>query len=74
MLGSCTIYYQDLARDTVRILYIPIRILQETLLGSCIILAGFCKRYCLSPGGGGGYFLRILDRGVPRRFVNPSPI
>ena len=24
------------------------------------------------PGGGGGYF-QILDRGVPRRFVNPNP-
>ena len=24
--------------------------------------------------GGGGVFQRILDRGVPRRFVNPNPI
>ena len=27
-----------------------------------------------TPGGGGGGVLpRILDRGVPRRFVNPNP-
>ena len=26
------------------------------------------------PGGGGGVLPRILDRGVPRRFVNPNPI
>ena len=25
-------------------------------------------------GGGGGVLLRILDRGVPRRFLNPNPI
>ena len=25
-------------------------------------------------GGGGGVLPRILDRGVPRRFVNPNPI
>ena len=24
--------------------------------------------------GGGGVLPRILDRGVPRRFVNPNPI
>ena len=24
-------------------------------------------------GGGGGVLQRILDRGVPRRFVNPNP-
>ena len=27
----------------------------------------------LNPGGG-GELPRILDRGVPRRFVNPNPI
>ena len=27
-----------------------------------------------SPGGGGGVLPRILDRGVPRGFVNPNPI
>ena len=27
-----------------------------------------------SPGGGGGVLPQILDRGVPRRFVNPNPI
>ena len=26
------------------------------------------------PGGGGGVLSRILNRGVPRRFVNPNPI
>ena len=26
------------------------------------------------PGGGGVVLRRILDRGVPRRFVNPDPI
>ena len=26
------------------------------------------------PGGGGGVLPQILDRGVPRRLVNPNPI
>ena len=31
--------------------------------------------YLIGPGGGGGGVLpRILDGGVPRRFVNPNPI
>ena len=25
-------------------------------------------------GGGGGVFPRILDRDVPRRFLNPNPV
>ena len=33
------------------------------------------KLETLGPGrGGGGVLQRILDRGVPRRFVNPNPI
>ena len=34
------------------------------------------KRSLCSPGGGGGRGIhpRILDRDVPRRFVNPNPI
>ena len=28
------------------ILFYPIRILKEILLGSCTILSGSCKRYC----------------------------
>ena len=29
---------------------------------------------CLQVPGGGGVHPRILDKGVPRRFVNPNPI
>ena len=25
-------------------------------------------------GGGGGVLSQILDRGVPRRFLNPNPV
>ena len=35
------------------------------------------KPWIIGPGGGGGgggVLPRILDRGVPRRFVNPNPI
>ena len=28
----------------------------------------------LTPGGGGGVLRQILDRGVPRRLLNPNPI
>ena len=30
--------------------------------------------WAVPPGGGGGVLPRILDRGVPRRFVDPNPI
>ena len=43
------------------------------------VLAFFKKKcetvqYSPGRGGGGGVLPRILDRGVPRRFVNPNPI
>ena len=33
-----------------------------------------CQRTKVNSPGGGGLLPRILDRGVPRRFVDPNPI
>ena len=32
------------------------------------------KGVCVCGGGGVGVFPRILDRDVPRRFLNPNPV
>ena len=40
----------------------------------CLTLPGRLISSRGGGGGGGGVLLRILDRGVPRRFVNPNPI
>ena len=34
----------------------------------------FCEPITSEPGGEGGVLPKILDRGVPRRFLNPNPI
>ena len=40
---------------------------------STLLAAGDTKREMKPRGVGGGVLQRILDRGVPRRFVNPNP-
>ena len=43
-------------------------------VGVLYCFGGGAARRVGFPGGGGGLLPRILDRGVPRRFVNPNPI